>query len=529
MVVASPGSFLLDGQFTCERLTTLARLNDFSHPFPGVTSSPPLASLDASSSTTRDWALDSPLSDLTELPSEDETLMDFSSSLPSRIISAAQSSPSPALKRKRFKFDHVLLPTLLSLQTPKISTNLEPEDSPPVKKIRRSQSASPVPSSPRHTISHLRDQTASGDLDEEHTFSPPDPLSTRDTFVTDIESCLDSILNQLAEEIQRREALHQVYASVSYNTVDDAASNTDFSIATDFEEEPFISPHADASDDELSMNLFENAFVALNITDFEPELKSSSSGPELPSVEDFRLFQGSFLDEIPEDRQRVTNSSVLGKVPPVSTAPVLLEVGVSLSLLDRRHSSSSLSLVEDEPSTPLAVDLESESSESRGPDKESEIHFGVSPSLLYRSDSSLSLSPELSTPMAVDLESESSESRGPDKESEIHEQPFLTHALDPEKIWWGSTDIGENDGHASDVTSDSDELGPDLTCGIPNSSLKFSLRLPTDYELSVDAPRSRCPCNQCSPNAPLYPDYHPSRHTQQDIHKLFLLSPFSHD
>ncbi|KAJ7763925.1 hypothetical protein B0H14DRAFT_2972152 [Mycena olivaceomarginata] len=49
-----------------------------------------------------------------------------------------------------------------------------------------------------------------------------------------------------------------------------------------------------------------------------------------------------------------------------------------------------------------------------------------------------------------------------------------------------------------------------------------------DSESIPDIGKSRCPCNLCSPRAPTNPDYHPSRQSQQEIHRLFSQSPFAH-
>jgi hypothetical protein len=82
-----------------------------------------------------------------------------------------------------------------------------------------------------------------------------DSLSGRDSFVTDMESCLDSILNQLADETQRREALQETYASGLFG--EPSVENSEYlfpSEATEFFPKSY--DHA-ALDDELSQSLFE--------------------------------------------------------------------------------------------------------------------------------------------------------------------------------------------------------------------------------------------------------------------------------
>ncbi|KAJ7139290.1 hypothetical protein C8R44DRAFT_302513 [Mycena epipterygia] len=44
---------------------------------------------------------------------------------------------------------------------------------------------------------------------------------------------------------------------------------------------------------------------------------------------------------------------------------------------------------------------------------------------------------------------------------------------------------------------------------------------------SFEAAGGQCPCNRCSPRAPTHPYYRPSRHSQQEIHRIFSLGLFA--
>ncbi|KAJ7474235.1 hypothetical protein FB451DRAFT_286021 [Mycena latifolia] len=199
--------------------------------------------------------LGSPLSEMSETPSEDDSLMDWSS--------PSQGSSTSPLKRKRFILDHVPLSPLSALDSTRIPT-ASPDDPSPNKKVRQSQATTPR----RDLRRNSGEQRISEPLEtEEREFSEaamspsPDSPSERDPFVADLENCLDSILNELAEETQRREALQEMYASGSFSgsvTSYTADEGFPFSFSDDSAPDMFFDSYDDGSDDELSQNLFEN-------------------------------------------------------------------------------------------------------------------------------------------------------------------------------------------------------------------------------------------------------------------------------
>ncbi|KAJ7206965.1 hypothetical protein B0H12DRAFT_1159152 [Mycena haematopus] len=326
------------------------------------------------------------------------------------------STPSTSLKRKQNTLDSVLLSPLYILDP---TSAMGPS---PNKKARQHPQGN---SDLRSAQSGRNPGRNFGDTEVER--SPPlwSPLdSERDGFVPDIESSLESILNQLAEdENQRREQQERYVSSLSGVVSDSSGQNTPVSIpnpSTDV----FLPSDAETSDDELLQNLFDD-FQSLNL---EPESYADAQpDPEVDIRPNFPLPDGSSLYLYQERNDGVESSSVT--------------TGSSFS------------------GTNLPDDLESD----------------VPP--WTAADSAKS-------------------NRGE------------TQTLKTDAVFWGEPDDEEMPLHGNSFDSDSDEPGHDSGL-IPAGS------------------QSHCPCNQCSPRPP-HPDYHPSRHSQQEIHRLFLLSPFAH-
>ncbi|KAJ7909461.1 hypothetical protein B0H13DRAFT_634183 [Mycena leptocephala] len=188
---------------------------------------------------------------LSILPSDDsETLMDSDSTFSCHGSPTTALTPSSVSKRKRYIVDPVLLSPLAVLDP---SSSNSPS---PSKKARQSQYATPLQNTSynsdlqQNPMSHQPDGR-----DFREGTSLHDSLSGQDSFVTDMESCLDSILNQLADETQRREALQETYASGLFG--EPSVENSEYlfpSEATEFFPESY--DHA-ALDDELSQSLFE--------------------------------------------------------------------------------------------------------------------------------------------------------------------------------------------------------------------------------------------------------------------------------
>ncbi|KAJ7825190.1 hypothetical protein B0H14DRAFT_3145408 [Mycena olivaceomarginata] len=163
----------------------------------------------------------SPLSQFSDFSFDDEALMDLSD--------AEFATPSPAaLKRK--------LPSVLNSSSEESNSALGGRA--PNKKARRSRTYAGA--------------TGAG---ASPTSGSPTP---QDGFVTDteMESFLESILNELAEENQQREAQQESYASDSLDVV-----SKDFSAPNSAPSSPttttnlFLSSYDNASDDESSENL----------------------------------------------------------------------------------------------------------------------------------------------------------------------------------------------------------------------------------------------------------------------------------
>ncbi|KAF7340324.1 hypothetical protein MVEN_01951500 [Mycena venus] len=176
-------------------------------------------------------------------------------------ITAQSPSASSALKRKRYILDHVLL-------SPSGSSTLDsipaPDTDPsPRKKSRQSQNATPREyQGPLQRTAELSGQFQPDgrNLHEAGAEIPP-PNSTqeeRDSFLIDMENCLESILNELAEETQQRESLQERYASELFRPVSDISGTASPISVLPTATYSFLPAHgSDASDDELSQNLFD--------------------------------------------------------------------------------------------------------------------------------------------------------------------------------------------------------------------------------------------------------------------------------
>ncbi|KAJ7700298.1 hypothetical protein B0H16DRAFT_1642856 [Mycena metata] len=358
-----------------------------------------------------DRGISSPLSD-------DDTLMDWDRSSPSHssVSPTAPTSHSP-LKRKRIVMDCVfLLPH--SLLNDESATNLSPDDSSPRKKSRLA-----LPTTPRHISRNIALRVPESSQQLERTFrdagtSPPpesESPSDRDSFVTDMESCLDSILNQLAGETQRREVLQEQYASFavasdSLEEEEPASSPT----PTDF----FLSSSKAISDDEdeLSRNMFDSPFSSLHFKTDSSIDKDAEVDVELTLYEP--LESNALRDVVADDDLPHINDPVRELEPDNNNVPSTAESQESMEVV--------YSVGSDPPPAVPALEFDTWWAELNEIDKEDEL--------------------------------------------------------------WS---IPEH---------------------IPSHDSK-----------------SRCPCNQCSPQAASYPDIsRPSRHSQQEIHRLFLSSPFAH-
>ncbi|KAJ7139214.1 hypothetical protein C8R44DRAFT_301928 [Mycena epipterygia] len=426
-------------------------------------------------------AFGSPLSEVSELHSGNNTLMDWTGSVPNQ---GSYTSPISALKRKRLVLDYVLVPPVSALDIGRKDTTSSRDYSSPHKKARHAATQSIVTSrrNPRRNsaIQKNSQQPDRKDFREAATSPPPESPSERDTFVADMESCLNSILNQLAEDTQRRESMQQMYASGSFGVVSEPADDRLlFTMPENHQEHPFLDSYDDISGDELSQTLLENPFRSLSLESVKPEASIPVPEPHATGDEELnRLFH----DAVAEDRlsSSFSSSSIQGKharrAPTVPT-PTPPEVGISPDLLLRAQDSSfqeenagSVSRIEPTAMTSLAQ---------------------AQPNPLFYDNGSVSslreaasFSDEPSTSMVMDDEAHASQDAGTS-------EGIWTHVHEPE--------AGEPD----DDESQSD----------PGST--------------VEPVRSRCPCNQCSPMAPKHPDYRPSRHSQQEVHRLFSLSPFA--
>jgi hypothetical protein len=158
----------------------------------------------------------SPLSQFSDLSFDDETFMDFSD--------GEHSIPSPAaLKRK--------LPSLLS--SSESNSALGPA---PSKRARRSRTAG---------------ATGVGES------PPPESPTEQDGFVTDtdMENFLESILNELAEETQQRNAQQESYTPDPLDAVPDSSAQNSLPSSPSTTTNLFLSSYDNMVDDESSENL----------------------------------------------------------------------------------------------------------------------------------------------------------------------------------------------------------------------------------------------------------------------------------
>ncbi|KAJ6531654.1 hypothetical protein DFH09DRAFT_1370472 [Mycena vulgaris] len=438
-------------------------------------------------------------SPLSELPSDYDPPMNWTASSPSHGPSTTTSMPTSAPKRKRFILDYVLLTPRSALENGH-QMAVSSDGPSPNKRARHITLSSPRRNPRRNPgaqhIQESRQQLNTQPLRAAATSPPPKSPSDseRDTFVTDMGNCLDSILNQLAEETQRREALQQMYASGSFGVPSDTANDVFLpSFADSTEPDPFLDWYDEVSDDELSQNLFENPLGRLDLTEADPA--PSSPGLALDTTLDTGLDR--FLDDAVADDRLTTSFSSLSMEGtharrPVDSALASPPLGISPHLLYRAEASSIPR--QEENGTPvesLAM--------TAAP--------GFFPDFLLRSDPFSSSNNEtsrfddLSNLMPVDTD-EGDDSVVPDKGKSRAIEP--SSPMDSDVVWWAEPDHDDTDRHVSD--SDAAQRDSDST---------------------ADALRSRCPCNLCFPRATTHPEYRPSRHSQNDIHRLFSLSPFA--
>ncbi|KAJ7259779.1 hypothetical protein C8J57DRAFT_1339134, partial [Mycena rebaudengoi] len=393
-------------------------------------------------------------SPLTDLSSDEDTLMDGGLS-PARgeLRPSFSSLPLPNRKRKRFVLDYVLVPPFPSLTPQRPPIGMRPEDPPPTNKRRLNQDVSSRRNPPRRQSARLDPLAQSRQIRarafrDAATSPPPESPTVLDTLDTDLEHCLDSVLNQLAEETQRREALQRMYASGSYGVlttqeVDPQVSSFD----ADFDTRPFLLPSEDASDDEISISLFGNAFQSLDIRDLQPE--SVVPTQDSPPAQEGNLLQF----EIADDTRTEGEWLMTRPLPEESHGP--------------------------DPRIPVPA-----------------APYGISPHVLYCRDPTSSQIPEeihspavltaALVPMAVDIDDSTQRDAQHTGEPAGTSEDFAAQIVAPD-VWWGAQNHHETvEAHTFDDGDSEDEM---------------------------ESTRSRCPCNQCSPNAPMHPDSQSTRHT----------------
>ncbi|KAJ7740979.1 hypothetical protein B0H14DRAFT_2989652 [Mycena olivaceomarginata] len=256
--------------------------------------------------------------------------------------------------------------------------------------------------------------------------SPPESPTEQDGFVTDtdMENFLESILNELAEETQQRNAQQESYP---LDSAPDSSAQNSLPSSPSTTTNLFLSSYDNVFDDESSENLL-NRFQSLNLG---AEYRSSA---QLDLDSDYTVPR-NILDDFPSPQAEILPDFLL-------------------------H----------DPSSPILY---------HGNDDQN-----TRPEIL-------STSPDF-FPATVLHEDKSDKA-----------QMFV----EPDAVWWGPQDDEEMDLDANMFDSGGSE---------------------EDSESIPDVGRSRCPCNLCSPKAPTNPDYHPSRQSQQEIHRLFSQSPFAH-
>ncbi|KAJ7152571.1 hypothetical protein C8R46DRAFT_1121551 [Mycena filopes] len=170
------------------------------------------------------------------------------------------------LKRKRMVMDYVLMsPRSLLNDQAKSSSSADPDDPPPRKK-------NPVQLAFRRPTTQC---ATFRDIDVATLPSPPEsPISDwRDSVGADLESSLDAILNQLADETQRREALQEQYAAFG-----DGEPSTEQP-----REPPSLSPTLHTSNDDLQESLAAGMDAELRSQfDELPELKQFQADDDPP-------------------------------------------------------------------------------------------------------------------------------------------------------------------------------------------------------------------------------------------------------
>ncbi|KAJ7447913.1 hypothetical protein B0H11DRAFT_351219 [Mycena galericulata] len=431
-------------------------------------------------------------SSFSELSDSDDTLMDWTSSPSHETSSTAPGSASP-LKRKRVVLDYVSVPPpepgsgvarsdRISLENPPLDLR---------KKARQTEFVTPHRTPPRNAgvpsriptrIPKPHSEPVRNDQ-RETTSSPPELPDERSAFVADMEQCIDTILNQLAEA-QRREELQQKYAARSYGSASKPAVDVSSSFVDDTSDPDFDpDPCDDLSDDELSQSLFDTPFSNVAFPDVEP--MSSDLVSPASDLTDVRTVdadlnraraQRSFLDDVVAEDGLPACFRVAKTSQPMRSVEPMAVVTIPPQNLLRTDVS---------PLSPPTTAELPESAESFPP--------GATPGALLQNIISTS-----STSGADDHDLFSGVRMSPAESSGVEPSPTLTQAYT-----WPE---GPDDDIEMHTLSDSDS---------------------DDLDSTLSGSRSRCPCNQCSPRANTHPDYNPSRHSQQDVHRLFSLSPFA--
>ncbi|KAJ7461390.1 hypothetical protein B0H11DRAFT_122052 [Mycena galericulata] len=431
-------------------------------------------------------------SSFSELSESDDTLMDWTSSPSHETSSTAPGSASP-LKRKRVVLDYVSIPTpepgsgvarsdRISLENPPLDLRKKGRQTEFVTPRRNPPRNDGVPSRIPTRIQKPHSEPVRNDQ-RETTSSPPESPDERGAFVADMEHCIDTILNQLAEEAQRREELQQKYAARSYGSASKPAVDVSSSFVDTADPDFVPDPCDDLSDDELSQSLFDTPFSNLPFRDVEPmssDLVSPASDlahvRTVDANSDRARAQRSFLDDVVADDGLPAGFRVARTSQPMRSVEPMAVVVVPTQHLLRTGVS---------PLSPKTAPELPESAESFPP--------GATPGALLQNIISTS-----STSGADDHDLFSGVRMSPAESSSIEPSPTLTQAYT-----WPE---GPDDDIEMHSLSDSDS---------------------DDLDSTLSGSRSRCPCNQCSPRATTHPDYKPSRHSQQDVHRLFFLSPFA--
>ncbi|KAJ6569233.1 hypothetical protein B0H19DRAFT_692169 [Mycena capillaripes] len=198
------------------------------------------------------------LSGLSDPPSDTDTFMDWADE---EALTTAS-----ALKRKQHALDYAFL-SPLSILDPSSLSSTGPS---PSKKSRQSQHSTPHHNPP--DTSELS-QSEEMEFSEAGTSLPLESPLERDSFVADLESCLDSILNQLADDTRQRESSQESYTLSLSGIVSDSPPAENSALSFHDNAADFALNLYDNASDELSQSLFDTRFQSLN-------LGAESAGPD---------------------------------------------------------------------------------------------------------------------------------------------------------------------------------------------------------------------------------------------------------